>query len=80
MIVCVMSDQTVQRPPVIADGCVTQSVMVSVCDTQGTSGPKSLRLGRRKKKRNFGNKFKSQFRFPSPSLLDVGTFSSLITF
>ena len=39
MIVCVMSDQTVQRPPVIADGCVTQSVMVSVCDTQGTSGP-----------------------------------------
>ena len=28
MIVCVMSDQTVQRPPVIAAG-----VMMSVCDT-----------------------------------------------
>ena len=26
MIVCVMSDQTVQRPPVIAAGCVTQGV------------------------------------------------------
>ena len=37
MIVCVMSDQTVQRPPVIAAGCVTQGVMVAVCDTQGTS-------------------------------------------
>ena len=37
MIVCVMSQQTVQRPPVIAAGCVTQGVMVAVCDTQGTS-------------------------------------------
>ena len=37
MIVCVMLDQTVQGPPVIAAGCVTQGVMVAVCDTQGTS-------------------------------------------
>ena len=37
MIVCVMSHQTVQTPPVIAAGCVTLGVMVAVCDTQGTS-------------------------------------------
>ena len=35
MIVCVMSHQTVKTPPVIAAGCVTQGVMVAVCDTQG---------------------------------------------
>ena len=66
MIVCVMSDQTVQRPPVIADGCVTQSVMVSVCDTQGTSGPKSLRLGRRKKRGILGISSNPNLGSPPP--------------